>query len=187
MVVFVAIFVGYRNVDAIRIGVDWSLGAIDPRSLLRVLWSQPDILDNRAWQLFQSFWLTAGWMRFPAPAPWYLILLALCLTATIGCWRRFFSHRRPQVERRIAATALLFVAIQFLGVFGVYLAVGAGMQGRYLMPAVAPLFGLFAWGLVESARWVPVRPEVSATMIAAVLIGLDISAWSLVLVPAYLS
>ncbi len=114
-------------------------------------------------ELFQSFWLRFGWMRYSLPEAYYAWLRILCLGAGMGLAAGLFSRR---LSPRL--TVPLLFAVFSLG--AVYL--GWGMspadtspQGRYLFIALSPLSIVFLSGFLE---FFPdrARPGAALTMAA---------------------
>ncbi len=130
--------------------------------------------------LLDSAWLAAGWLKYPAPLAWKLVIRALTLVAIGGLI--LFVVRGDRWRPRIGAAAAL-VLVQITAVYvGLYLN-GYGAQGHYLFPVMAPWMamlwiGLHGWW--PQARWPVVGGVVLATMFV-----LDVVAWSVVIVPAY--
>ena len=134
-------------------------------------------------QLFDSFWLVAGWLKYPAPPAWMTTVRLLTVGALVGC---LIGARRPWMAQwragLVLAAALL--GTQIAGVYvGLYMN-GFGGQGRYLFPAMGPFMALFWIGI---HGWWPQRwwPSVSAVA-AALMFALDAMSWVAVLLPAYL-
>lgn len=148
-------------------------------------WSWSD--QAREWAFFQRFtsglfdsaWLMAGRLRYPAPPAWLTAVRLLTVVAAAGCVigarRSGLAPWRPGI---VLAGAL--VAIQIAGVYvGVYMN-GFGPQGRYLLPVVGPFMALFWIGLHS---WWPRRswPLVSAVVVTLMFV-LDAIGWAEVLI-----
>ena len=151
--------------------VSWSEGAGDWRLFQRFTTS-----------LFDSFWLVAGWLRYPAPPAWLTTVRWLTVGAFAGC---LIGIRRQGLVKWRAGLVLAgaLVAIQLAGVYvGLYMN-GLGSQGRYLFPVIGPFMAVFWIGLHS---WWPQRvwPYVSA-VVAALMFTLDATGWAGVLFPAY--
>ena len=133
--------------------------------------------------LFNSAWLTAGWLRYPAPPVWLLIVQLLTGGAVAGC---FLAARRPEMAPWRAGIVLAgtLVAIQTAGIYGGLYMNGLGAQGRYLFPVIGPFMALF-WVGVHS--WWPQRlwPLVSV-VVAVLMFALDVIGWTTVVMPAYI-
>ena len=132
--------------------------------------------------LFDSSWLVAGWLSYPAPASWLLIVRLLTAGAVAGC---LIGALRPgMVQWRVGlALAGVLVLIQVAAVYGGLYARGFDGQGRFLFSVIGPFMVLF-WVGIHS--WWPRRawPVVSAGLLS-VMFALDIAGWLGVLVPAY--
>jgi hypothetical protein len=133
------------------------------------------------WTRFvDSFWMSAGWMRFQPPI---IIRAATWIVAAVGfagvalCW-----WRHPELRRRIVLAAA-FVAAQLAAVFVVFFLNAVGAQGRYLFPVLGPLACLFWLGVRE---W---RQDLPEGRLAAFLVVcgavFNLLAWRTVLLPAY--
>jgi hypothetical protein len=165
--------------EAARLGEYWSY-------LVRFSWSDEasdlGFFERFTTVLFDSFWLMAGWLTYPAPSAWLATVRVLSVAALVGC---LIGARRQGMEMWRAGLVLagVLVAIQTVGVYVGLYANGLGPQGRYLFPVIGPFMALFWIGI---HNWWPRRlwPVVSATLVALML-ALDAIAWAGVLVPAY--
>ena len=129
-----------------------------------------------------SFWLVAGWLRYPAPASWLLVVHLLTVAAFTGCARGV--RRADQAQWRTGLTlAGVLVGIQLAGIYGGLFLKGFSGQGRFLFPVMGP-FMVLVWIGIHS--WWPQRawPFVSTALLSIVFV-LDIVSWLGVLVPAY--
>ncbi len=118
----------------------------------------------RAWfnhELFKSFWLKYGWLKFELPAAVYLVLKTAVLLSLVGIvlfFGRWATKRgRPRTREREAVITLLFFAALalaasylFWGLRGIYV-VGQGRHLFLVMPAWAVLFTL-GWSSLLPAR-----------------------------------
>lgn len=118
----------------------------------------------RAWfnhELFKSFWLKYGWLKFELPAAVYhaLKMVTLLFLLGIGIWfaRWVMAWGRPRTREREAVVTLLFLAAAVLGAFylfwglrGIYV-VGQGRHLFLVMPSWAILFTL-GWSSLLPAR-----------------------------------
>jgi len=133
--------------------------------------------------LFNSAWLTAGWLRYPAPPAWLLIVQLLNAGAMAGC---LIGVRRPEMVKWRAGFALagILVVIQTVGIYGGLYMNGLGAQGRYLFSVIGPFMALL-WVGVHS--WWPQRlwPLVSVAL-AVLMSALDVIGWATVVMPAYI-
>ena len=133
--------------------------------------------------LFDSFWLVAGWLKYPAPPAWLTTVRLLTVGAFAGC---LIAARRPRMAKWRAGLVLAgaLVAIQIAGVYVGFYMGGVNGQGRYLFPVIGPFMALFWIGI---HGWWPQRlwPFVSA-VVAALMFALDAIGWAGVLLPAYL-
>jgi len=131
--------------------------------------------------LFSSWWYSLGWVRYFAPQWWVISTTVIAAVAVIGTWRSFARSGATRIVIAFAAVNLLCL---LLAIAWVFLRVRVGAQGRYLFPAIVPALTLMWLG---TAAWVPprLRPVVSTALVAAFAI-LDLVAWTVVAVPAYL-
>ena len=125
-------------------------------------------------------WLTAGWLRFPAPEPW---LWVARLLTVFGLGSAALLIRSP-TWRRPLAVAWLFVIVQAGILVGATFWTLASPQGRYLFPVIAPATALLWVGLTHLGpeRF---RPY-AAPCIIAIMAVLDVTGFATVLLPAYL-
>ena len=132
--------------------------------------------------LFNSSWLQAGWLRYPAPAGWLLTVRLLTVSALAGC---VIGLLRPGMRKWRVGLALagVLVLIQVVGIYGGVYVNGFGAQGRYLFPIIGPFMVLF-WVGIHS--WWPrdTWPFVGAGLVSLMFV-LDVVSWLRVLVPAY--
>lgn len=133
--------------------------------------------------LSDSFWLMAGWLRYPPPSAWLGVLRVLSVVAFLGCLVAA-ARQGPAKWRAGLVLAAALVVVQLAGIYVGLYANALGPQGRYLFPVIGPLMVLF-WIGIHS--WWPRRlwPHVSAALVA-VMFTLDAIGWASVLMPAYL-
>ena len=131
--------------------------------------------------MFESFWLTAGWLRYRAPSTWYALALAITLGGVIGLALR----RYPTAMRGTAVAAVAFALLQIGSVVAFYFGIlGIGPQGRYLFPAIAVILSLLWLGW---RAWFPAqRQALAAVSLISLMAALNLGAWTLVVLPAYL-
>ena len=133
--------------------------------------------------LFNSAWLMAGWLRYPAPPAWLLTVQLLTAGAVAGC---LIGARRPEMVKWRSGFALagVLIVIQTAGIYGGLYMNGLSAQGRYLFPVIGPFMALF-WVGVHS--WWPQRlwPLVGAVLVV-LMFTFDVIGWSTVIMPAYL-
>ncbi|HWP47283.1 MAG TPA: hypothetical protein VNM22_08995 [Candidatus Limnocylindrales bacterium] len=104
--------------------------------------------------LFQSFWYTFGWMKYPLADPWYLGLQILCILSLTGLmifWIRVFQ-RKIRMETWQLQGLLILIFACFLVFFGTFLDSGGFTiftQGRYLFPAISAFAILGVLGLYQ--------------------------------------
>ena len=133
--------------------------------------------------LFNSAWLRAGWLRYPAPAAWLtlirLVVVAALVGWLVGLWRQEMAAWRMGF---ILAAALL--AIQTAGVYvGIYMN-GYGPQGHYLFPVFGPFMAMLWVGLHQCF---PRRHRAYVTVsVVAFFAAFDLVGWTHVIVPAFL-
>jgi 4-amino-4-deoxy-L-arabinose transferase-like glycosyltransferase len=114
-------------------------------------------------ELFKSFWLKYGWLKFELPLPFYLILKIASLAALAGIGiflgRWILNRDKFSSQAREAVLTLLLYAAVTLGAYYLFWGLKGGnttTQGRHLflvMPAWAILF-VFGW-----CRFFPARYE----------------------------
>ena len=132
--------------------------------------------------LFSSAWLTAGWLRYPAPPVWLLIVQLLTAGAVAGC---FIAARRPEMVTWRAGIVLagVLVSIQAAGIYGGLYMNGLGPQGRYLFPVIGPFMALFWVGI--HSWWPPRLWPLIGIVVTVLMFALDIIGWATVVMPAY--
>jgi hypothetical protein len=131
--------------------------------------------------LFGSWWYSLGWGRYVVTQWWFAGATAITVIAVIGTSRGFARSGENRAVIVLAMTSLLCL----LGAIAwVFLRVRIGAQGRYVFPVIVPTLTLMWLG---TAVWVPprLRPVVSTALVAA-FATLDLVAWTVVAVPAYL-
>lgn len=126
-------------------------------------------------------WLVAGWLRFPAPELWLWTARLLTIAGLLGAVRLLVSS--PSVRRSLSL-AWLFVGVQAAPLLGIAFIGGAVPQGRYLFSVLVPATVLLWLGL---HRWVPAaaRPYAAPTIVC-IFAALDVTGFTMVLIPAYL-
>jgi hypothetical protein len=132
--------------------------------------------------LFTSWWYSLGWGRYSAPQWWVIAVAVITAVATIGvAWR---SLPRAGATRTVTIVAVANLVCLLCALGWVFLRVRVGAQGRYLFPAIVPTLTLVSLGTLA---WLPARMRQfgSVSLVAAVTV-LDLLAWILVAVPAYL-
>jgi hypothetical protein len=131
--------------------------------------------------LFTSWWYSLGWARYFAPHSWVIGTTVIAAVASVGIWRSFTRSGATRIVIVVAAVNLLCL---LLAIAWVFLRVRVGAQGRYLFPTIVPTLTLMWLG---TAAWVPprLRPAVSTALVSAFAV-LDLVAWTVVAVPAYL-
>ncbi len=163
-----------------RLGASWSYG-------LRFLWAD----RARDWGFFRSFtaglfdsaWLVAGWLRYPAPSVWLTLMRLLVVVAAGGC---LVGLRRPAMAawRTGFVLAGALVALQVAGVYGGLWVNGYGPQGRYLFPVIGPFMAL-VW--VGMHAWWPCQYWAYVSIgVVAFFVVFDVVGWGYVILPAYL-
>ncbi|MFH1038456.1 MAG: phospholipid carrier-dependent glycosyltransferase [PVC group bacterium] len=114
-------------------------------------------------ELFKSFWLKYGWLKFELPPPVYLVLkiASLFSLAGIGLFLGQWIVTRGKIpsQTREAIITLLFFAAVTLGAYYLFWGLrgeDTTTQGRHLflvMPAWSILF-IFGWSRFFPARWI---------------------------------
>ena len=132
--------------------------------------------------LLDTAWLAGGWLRFMGPSAWYMAVRGLLLLATLGLLRECAAH--AGCRRRAIFLAAVVVGIQVGAVYFDVYGRGVGPQGRYLFPAIGPVVALIWVGLLSP--WPPRMKSYVGVTVIALMATLDIAAWTLVILPAYL-
>ena len=131
--------------------------------------------------LFDTAWLSAGWLRYPGPPSLTLTLRGLNVAALVGL---SLGLVRFHFWRRGIAAAASIVIVQIAAIYvGLYLN-GFAPQGRYLFPVIAPWMAMFWIGI---HGWWPRRlwPLVGTAVLTTMFI-IDQIAWFGTIVPAFL-
>ena len=138
----------------------------------------------RAWSdaFLGSFWLTAGWMRYPAPAPLLAVLAVVTGIAIVGLVLGFAAE--PALRPRIAV-AVGFAVVQLGAVVVVYYLNGIGGQGRYLFPVLSAILSLMWVGVRHAAS--SIAESRLAVAVIVVAYACNVAAWGSVLLPVYAS
>jgi len=131
--------------------------------------------------LFTSWWYSLGWARYFAPQWWVIGTMVIAAVAVVGTWRSFV---RSGAIRIVIIFAVVNLLCLLLAIAWVFLRVRVGAQGRYLFPVIVPTLTLIWLG---TAAWLPARfRHIGATALISAFAVLDVVAWTLVTVPAYL-
>jgi hypothetical protein len=130
--------------------------------------------------LFESTWLTAGWMRYPIGPGWVIAWLVVVTASAIGLVRAWPTLEIP--IRRGIVVATLFVGAQIAAVYAVHFPIGSGPGGRYLFPAVGPLLALVWVGWESLAPRGDDRWAMALVLFAFVF---DVAGWATVFIPVY--
>jgi hypothetical protein len=125
-------------------------------------------------------WLFAGWLRFPAPAPWLWVARGLTAAGVVAAVLLLVKEGRRD---RPLALSFLFVAVHA----GVLLSIAfwgrSAPQGRYLFASLFPAAAIL-WVSVQ--HWAPpARRWVVGAALVGVVACLDAAGFLLVLLPAY--
>jgi hypothetical protein len=134
------------------------------------------------WMTFTSFWLRAGWLRYPAPDWWYFLAAAVTATALTGFFRTTNLVATP---RRLLLLMATMILVQFAALLVYYFGwVQAGPQGKYLFPMLPPIMTLVWLGW---RRWfaAPEHQPTAAVALVAILAFMNVTGWVLVIMPAY--
>ena len=131
--------------------------------------------------LLSSWWYSLGWVRYFAPQWWVVSTAVMTTVAVAGTWRAF---TRSRDMRRVIILAVVNLVCLLAALAWVFLRVRVGAQGRYLFPVIVPTLTLIWLG---TAAWVPARfRHIGSTALMAAFAVLDVIAWIVVAVPAYL-
>jgi 4-amino-4-deoxy-L-arabinose transferase-like glycosyltransferase len=162
-------------------------GWLDPLAMSRhaaVVVDQPrfaglsvDWLGRFVTVSFHSFWAQFGWMGIVAPDRLYWIWGGLVVAGAVGVLRRRDWLGQP--AWLLLLTSLCAAVLAYIG----YNLGFEQFQGRYLFTALVPIGMLLVAGW---AAWVPRRWGAwSATLVGAMLVGLNAYALVRVLVPGF--
>lgn len=161
--------------------VTWAL--FDPSPMVATVIARAEQLPAFFDMLFATFWLSAGWLRYPAPWWWQLATFLLTAGVAVGlvtAWRR-----GPEVARAVwlaAPMVLLQVSVVTIYYFGI---LQSGPQGRYLFPVLPALLSLvwIGWSSLIGTRD---EEPIAARSLIGVMAFLNVTGWSVVILPAYL-
>ena len=131
--------------------------------------------------LWESMWVSAGWLRYPPPPAWNVPLAIVCLSAAAGVVAHAVKRR---AERGPIVFAVTLVAIQCAAIIGYHFGyLNGGAQGRYLFPVIPALLALLWLGLREwTARW---EEWPTAVIMILVMALFNVAAWTRVILPAF--
>lgn len=121
---------------------DWGTESPDLRDFLPIAWTD----------FVESFWGKYGWLEIPLPS-WMIPTLTLCAVAMA-----ILGFIAAKGRRTALSALLLFPVLVFAIILGqswlnyVYTGQVAGMQGRYIFPAISALAVLVAWCFVSLRR-----------------------------------
>jgi hypothetical protein len=131
--------------------------------------------------LLSSWWYSLGWSRYFAPHWWVVSTAVITAVAAAGTWRAF---NRSSDTRRVIILAVVNLLCFLAALAWVFLRVRVGAQGRYLFPVIVPTLILLWLG---TSAWLPTRlRHIASTALIAAFAVLDLIAWSVVAVSAYL-
>jgi hypothetical protein len=146
--------------------------------------SRVDTLPRFIETMFTTFWLAAGWLRYPGPGWWHSVTLALSVIAACGVIVQ--SVTAPADERRLLWLPAAMVLVQVLVVVAHHFGITqTGPQGRYLFPVMAAALTLiwFGWrGWFGAAR----QPAAAVSLLG-LMAFLNTTAWTLVIMPVYVT
>lgn len=142
-----------------------------------------DYLLDFTRDLFRSSWLMAGWMRYPAPPEWFVLAGAIVAAGLLGVPRALARAQRG--ERLVLLVGAFMLLVQTAAIYAMFFRLDRGSQGRYLMPLAVPAItlmwaGVRAWSGPREAVWL--RPALIGAMAV-----LDLTGWTVVLLPAFLT
>ncbi len=144
---------------------------------------RPDSFVQFSLSLIDTAWLAGGWLRFLAPPIWYWTVRFWILVALAGI--AWLLWRNSDDTPRLGVVApMLIVGVQLAAIYVDVYGRGVGPQGRYLFPVIGPAIALLWVGshaLLPRNTW----PVVGVSLIG-LMAALDVAAWILVLLPAYL-
>jgi hypothetical protein len=144
--------------------MDWTPG--------RLVWFAAAAVDTS--------WLSAGWMRFPAPEAWAWVARLLTVAGLAGAVGLYRSSPESRDALRLAA---LFAIIHAGSLLAVAFIAGSAPQGRYLFGVLFPIAALVWSGVLFYAGPVS-RPSAMVAVVGAVA-ALDLTGFLFVLLPAY--
>jgi hypothetical protein len=134
-----------------------------------------------AGMLFTTFWLSAGWLRYPGGEWWQAVTVVMAVMSAVGVLAAI--ARRQQ--RRLIVICVAMIGVQLAAVVALYFGIlRVGPQGRYLFPVLAAAACLLWIGWAEIFRWMPRRAAAVSFML--LMACLNVSAWLWVVFPAYL-
>jgi hypothetical protein len=120
------------------------------------------------------------------PPQWWIgIATLVSAVAFLGLGQRRWRDMAIDHHRRtLLHLAMIAVAIQLAAVYWTYFRLGTGGQGRYLFPVLVPSLLLLWTGIDEWASSGPRRAAAAAVLILTLAV-LDVTAWTLVAIPAF--
>lgn len=153
--------------------------SFDPAQSIAVIQSRAEELPNFFNTLFQTFWLGAGWMRYLAQPRWYFVAAAFTVAGLAG----LFAWRRQEYRGAIVLSAAM-VLVQLAAITAYHFGITqSGATGRYLFPVLPAIMCLIWRGW---RAWFPEsRQSLAALSFVTVMALLNLSAWTLVLLPAF--
>jgi 4-amino-4-deoxy-L-arabinose transferase-like glycosyltransferase len=131
-------------------------------------------------EMFNSAWLVAGYLRYPAPPLWFAVTYLLMAVGVAGVVRAIVRTRRDAAGV-VAAAGL--VVVQLVALYATTYTLFYGAQGRYLFPVAAAMAALLWVGFREF--WPPAAHRHAAATLIAIMLAMDVAGWFNVLIPAY--
>lgn len=136
---------------------------------------------EHALQSIDYLWLIAGWTRFEARESWQWAARVLTVAGTIGA---IVLLIQGSVARSLLSIAWLFVGVQVIVITALAWWGLSVPTGRYADSVLAPMTALLWLGITRGCpmRW----QKYTGVLLIGLLAIMDITAFSSVLIPAYL-
>ena len=178
-IALVAVAVVVAGSDLVR-AFSWM--RFDPQQSVASIAERVEAIPAFFDMLYQTFWLSGGWLRHPAPGAWYGITSILAAVSVVGLLILVLGRHGHQALWFSAALLLFQVAAVLAYYFGI---VRSGPQGRYLFPIMPAIFCLIWLGWHAIAGRLG-TPRIAAASLVFLMAFLNTTAWLYVLLPAYL-
>jgi hypothetical protein len=177
--------VGVMAVAAVALPADVNraVGFIrfDPSRALSTIVTNAAQLPAFVEMFYRTFWLAAGWLRYPGPPWWHAMTVAVCVTAVAGLIVEGWANRGRTLWLPVIAVGIQSVAV-LAYTFGI---MQFGPQGRYLFPVLPAIFCL-VWLGWKALVGLQAPPRFAAASLVIIMVFLNNSAWVYVVLPAYL-
>jgi hypothetical protein len=182
---------GVLVLSLVAVVLSFDYAAFEPARRLLTFWGailrSPGSIDwtpgRLAWfaaAAIDTSWLSAGWMRFPAPEAWSWVARLLTVAGLAGAVGLYRTSPESRTALRLAAVVAIIHAGSLLAVAFI---AGSAPQGRYLFGVLFPIAALVWSGILFYAG--PGAQRSAMVAVLGTVAALDLTGFLFVLLPAY--